>query len=126
MLNRQLLGKCEEFLDQIVNESRNEDLDFAIGSLRNFVEEELDGHTKISNQKFAYAVQCRLEEIWDLISVAEKKINSDLSDYFDELMAEIEEISEFQAERSSTFSDDSDDDEDDDFNDSEDAEEDEW
>lgn len=101
MLGQQLLLKSEEFLDEIVNENRDDELECAIESLRNFLEKEADGFTNTRPEKFCYAVQCRLEEVWDLVSANEKKINFDLAAYYDELMSVVEEHSGYEAERSS-------------------------
>lgn len=100
MLSQTLLEKCEEFLEQIANENHCEELNFEMESLRFFLEKEVDGITTTSSQELAYAVQCRIEEIWDLISPDEKKINPDLEEHFGELMTQIEQISEYQSERS--------------------------
>ena len=106
MLGQYLLPKTEEFLDEIVNENRDENLDFAIESLRSLLEKEADGFTYTPSDELAYAVQCRLEEIWNLISTKEKKINFDLAEYYEDLLSEVEEYSGYEAERASSEDDD--------------------
>lgn len=100
MLSQTLLENCEEFLEQIANENHCEDLNAEMESLRFFLEKEVDGFTSTSSQELAYAIQCRLEEIWNLISPDEKKINPGLEEHFGELMTQIEQISEYQGDRS--------------------------
>lgn len=97
-LSQSLLQEVEEFCEQITNEEENDELDFAVESLKRFLEEDADGKTSLSNEKIAYAVQCRVEEIWDLISKREKKENSCLEEYYDELLRRVESISGYEAD----------------------------
>ena len=97
-LNQELLQGCEELFDQILNESGCEELDEEISSLRSFLEKDVDGFTHYSDEKLAYAVQSRLEEIWMMITRGEKEENSDLVDIYQELLALTEDASGFEAE----------------------------
>ncbi len=72
-VNEELLERCEEFFEQIINEEDCVDLDYAIDSLRHFLEKDIDGFTQFDDEELIYAVQNRMEEIWDLISTQEKK-----------------------------------------------------
>lgn len=97
-LSQSLLQEVEEFCEQITNEEESTVLDFAVESLKRFLEEDADGKTSLSTEKIAYAVQCRVEEIWDLISKREKKENSCLEEYYDELLRRVESISGYEAD----------------------------
>lgn len=97
-LNQELLQGCEELFDQISNENGCEELAEAISSLRNFLEKDVDGFTHYADEKLAYAVQSRLEEIWMLISKKEKNENSNLADVYQELLALTEDASGYEAE----------------------------
>lgn len=97
-LNQELLQGCEELFDQVSNESGCEELDEAISSLRSFLEKDVDGFTHYSDDKLAYAVQSRLEEIWRMITREEKIENSDLVDAYQELLALTEDASGYEAE----------------------------
>ena len=100
-LSQSLLQEVEEFCEQITNEEENSELEFAVESLKRLLEEDADGKTSLSNEEIAYAVQCRVEEIWDLISKREKKENSFLEDYYDELLRRVESISDYEADEPS-------------------------
>lgn len=97
-LNQELLQSCEELFDQIANINRDEDLDDAIASLRFFLEKDVDGYTQLSEEKLSYAVQSRLQEIWELISKKEKNENADLVDLYKEILAVTEEASGYEAD----------------------------
>jgi hypothetical protein len=98
LLNETLLGDCEEFFSLIANEEQNVNLDKAIDSLREFLEQDIDGWTSHSEQVLARAVQCRLMEIWGLISKAEKSEHSELQEYYDQILEIIEDVSEFETD----------------------------
>ena len=97
-LSQSLLQDVEEFCEQITNEEESTELDFAVASLKRFLEEDADGKTYLSKDKIAYAVQCRIEEIWDLISKREKQENSSLEEYCDELLRRLESLSGYEAD----------------------------
>ncbi len=97
-LNQELLQGCEELFDQVSNEIGCEELDEAISSLRSFLEKDVDGFTHYSDDKLAYVVQSRLEEIWRMITREEKIENSDLVDAYQELLALTEDASGYEAE----------------------------
>lgn len=97
-LNQELLQGCEELFDQISNEDGCDELNEAISSLRSFLEKDVDGFTHYSDEKIAYAVQSRLEEVWVLISKKEKNENSNIADAYHELLALTEDASGYEAE----------------------------
>lgn len=97
-LNQELLQGCEELFDQISNENECEDLNEAISSLRSFLEKDVDGFTHHADEKLAYAVQSRLEEIWMMITKKEKNENSDLVGLYQEILALTEDASGYEAE----------------------------
>ena len=97
-LNQELLQGCEELFDQISNEDGCEDLNEAISSLRSFLEKDVDGFTHYADEKIAYAVQSRLEEIWRLISKKQKNGNSNLTDAYEDILALTEDASGYEAE----------------------------
>ena len=99
-LNQELLQGTEEFFDQISNEFECEELSDAISSLRSFLEKDVDGFTHYTDEKLAYAVQSRLEEIWRLISRKEKDENSNLAEIYQELISLTEDASGYEAEDS--------------------------
>lgn len=107
-LNQQLLQACEELFDQISTENEREKLAGAISALRNFLEKDVDGFTQYADEKLAYAVQSRLEEIWRLISKNQKNGNSNLVDAYEDILALTEDASGYEAE----YPDDDEDDED--------------
>ena len=97
-LNQELLQGCEELFEQISNESGCEELNEAISSLRSFLEKDVDGFTHYSDDKLAYAVQSRLEEIWIMISREEKNENCNLVDVYQELLALTEDACGYEAD----------------------------
>lgn len=97
-LNKHLLENCEEFFDFVSNVEENDELDFAIDSLRHFLEKDVDGFTSHSEEKLALAVQSRLSEIWNLISQTEKDENPMLEDFLSSFMQELEEASGYEAD----------------------------
>lgn len=97
-LSHSLLEDVEEFLELISNEDECGELEHAIESLRNFLQEEADGWTHQTKDKLAYAVQSRIEEIWGLISEFEKRDNSNLEDYCQALLRRLEKISGYEAD----------------------------
>lgn len=97
-LNEELLERGEEFLELIANEDENVDLDFAIDSLRTFIERDVDGWTSYSEDDLAIAVQGRLEEIWNLISPQEKSDNYLLEEHYEDIMNDLEEIVKLDSE----------------------------
>lgn len=97
-LNQELLNSCEELFDQIVNEEGNENLDEAIEDLRAFLEKDVDGFTQLPEDKLAYYTQSRLEEIWKLISKAEKQENPDLFEMYKEISEITEDASGYESE----------------------------
>jgi hypothetical protein len=98
LLNETLLNDCEEFFDLIANEEQNVKLDKAVDSLRVFLERDIDGWTNHSEHVLARAVQCRMMEIWGLISKAEKAGHSELKEYYDQILAVVEDVSEFETD----------------------------
>ena len=97
-LNQELLMSCEEFFDQIVNIKNSEELNHAIEALRTFLERDVDGYTRLSEEKLGYATQSRLEKIWSLISKQEKNENEDLSALYKEVLAVAEDASGYEAD----------------------------
>jgi hypothetical protein len=93
-----LLNDCEEFFEAIANEKSCPRLDRAIDGLRNFLERDVDGWTNHTDEIVARAAQCRLAEIWSLISREEKALNPDLEQYFENIEMELEEISGFETD----------------------------
>ena len=93
-----LLNDCEEFFDLIANEEENVELDRAMDSLRVLLEEQEDGWTNFSDERLAYAVQSRLEEIWNLITKEEKRQNQFLEDHYSILLEQLQEISGYEAD----------------------------
>lgn len=98
MLNAEFLSNCEEFFGQIANEDGDLELSNAIDSLREFLERDVDGWTNYADHVLARAVQCRMMEIWGLVSNAEKQQNPDLEDYYNQLMEQIEEVSGYETD----------------------------
>ncbi len=88
-LNEELLEMVEEFFDLIPNDQGEVELDSAMDRLRRLLEEDIDGWTHYSDDELAFKVLCRMEEIWDLIPDADKK-NSDLEEYYEEIMRSLE------------------------------------
>ncbi len=97
-LSETLLNDCEEFFEAIANEKSCPRLDRAVDGLRNFLERDVDGWTNYTDDVVARAVQCRLAEIWSLISMEEKNLNPDLEHYFENIEMELEEISGFETD----------------------------
>lgn len=97
-VNQELLDQCEDFFELILNEEQNEEIDFAVDSLRHFLEKDIDGFTQHSNEKLALAVQSRLSELWDLISEEELETNEDLQSTYQELLGTLEEMSGYEAD----------------------------
>ena len=97
-LNQELLQSCEEFFDQITNINQDEDLNYAVESLRSLLEKDVDGFTQMSEEKLGYAVQSRLQEIWSLISKQEKNENEDLVVLYKEVMTIAEDASGYEAD----------------------------
>lgn len=95
-LSETLLNDCDEFFELITNEDSDLKLDQAIDSLRVFLEEDADGWTDYSDEAIARAVQCRLMEIWKLIPKAEKFIDPDLYDYYENILEQLEEYSGYE------------------------------
>ena len=97
-LNESLLSECEEFFELIPTEKHDSDLDRAIDSLRTFIEHDLDGRSHDPEDVFARAVQCRLMEIWGLISKADKAADPNLSDYYENVMSQLEDVSGYETD----------------------------
>ncbi len=97
-LNQTLLSSCEDFFDQIANDQDCEDLDCAIDRLRSFLEKDADGFTSHPEDKLAYAVQNRIEEIWKLISKEEKQINPDLFEMYKEICEITQDACDYEAD----------------------------
>lgn len=97
-LNQHLLDQCEEFFDLVSNIEDNEELDFAIDSLRHFLGKDVDGFTSYSDEKLALAVQSRMFEIWNLISKQEKEENPMLEEFFTDFARELEDESGYEAD----------------------------
>ncbi len=91
-LNDELLERVEEFFDLIVVKDDSVELDQAIDSLRRFLEKDVDGWTSHSKGDLAYAVHSRLEDIWSLIPPADKSENFNIRDYYNDLMAWLENL----------------------------------
>ena len=97
-LSETLLIDCEEFFEAIANEKSCPRLDRAIDGLRNFLERDVDGWTNYTDDVVARAAQCRLAEIWRLVSREEKNLNPDLEQYFENIESELEEISGYETD----------------------------
>lgn len=97
-LNESLLNDCEEFFELIVNEQDCEKLDRAIESLRNVLERDIDGWTSYEDEKLARIVQCRMMEIWSLIPKSEKTADPNLSDYYENIISQVEEASGYETD----------------------------
>ena len=97
-LSETLLIDCEEFFEAIANEKSCPRLDRAIDGLRNFLERNVDGWTNYTDEVVARAAQCRLAEIWSLVSREEKNLNPDLEQYFEDIERELETISGFETD----------------------------
>lgn len=93
-LSETLLNNCNEFLDDIANENKNEELTNAIDSLRHFLESDMDGLEQNTDDELVLAVQSRLDEIYELISTEEKCANHLLTSHYEELMEYLEIIQE--------------------------------
>lgn len=98
LFNETLLTDCEEFFALVANEEQNVKLDKAIESLREFLERDIDGWTNHPDDVLARAVQCRMIEIWRHISRAEKVNHSELKEYRDHIMAQIEDLSPYETD----------------------------
>ncbi len=96
LISEDLLDTCEEFFSLIANEKKDADLEDSIESLREFIEKDVDGWTNHTDEELAHAIQCRLFEIWNLISAEEKSINPNLEDYYDEIISQLESASGFE------------------------------
>lgn len=97
-LNQELLQACENLFEQISNIENSQRLDYSMNSLRHFLEKDVDGFTSHAEDKLAYAVQSRTQDIWNLISKKEKKENSDLADLYVEVLNLTEDASEYEAD----------------------------
>ncbi len=97
-LSEMLLSDCEEFFDVIANADGDLKLDQAIDALRIFLERDADGWTDQSDEVVARAAQCRLMEIWGLISRQEKVENPDLKEYYDNLIYQLEDVSGYETD----------------------------
>ena len=93
-----ILMDCEEFFELIDNEADNSKLDQAMDSLRNLLEEDIDGWSDDSEEGLARAAQCRLMEIWGLIPKTEKSMNPDLREYYDNLVNRLENVSGYETD----------------------------
>ena len=96
-LNKELLDRCEEFFDLVAVDGDTTELDFAIDSLRQLLEGDVDGWTQYSAFDLACATQERVEEIWSLIPESAKKSNFNLCDHYEELTQWLEEESGYEA-----------------------------
>lgn len=97
-LNESLLSECEKFFDLIFNEIADVKLGRAMDSLRIFLERDVDGWTEHTDEVIARAVQCRLMEIWGLVSPTEKAADPDLKEYYDNLISQLEDVSGYEAD----------------------------
>lgn len=95
-LNENLLERCEEFFDLIANQERCEELGEAVDSLREFLEKDVDGWSNLSEGDLAHAVQCRLKEVWRLLSRNEKAANSELGEYYEDLLQELGSFTDYE------------------------------
>lgn len=97
-LNQTLLDSCEDFFELITNEDNDEKLDHAINSLRSFLEKNVDGFTSFSDEKLAFVVQSRLNEVWRLISDQEKTNNPELKEMYDEILSLTEDVCGYESD----------------------------
>ncbi|MBX3039561.1 MAG: hypothetical protein KF789_02485 [Bdellovibrionaceae bacterium] len=96
-LNEELLEKVEEFFDLIPNDEGDVELDSSMDRLRRLLEEDIDGRTSYSGEELAFKMLSQMEEIWDLIPTATKE-DSDLEEYYEEIMDDLEGEDEFPGE----------------------------
>lgn len=96
-LNEDLLERVDELFELITNEQDSEDLDFAMNSLRQFIEKDIDGWTNFSEGELALAVQNSMEELWDLISDQEKRENYLIEEYYEDIMVDLEVVSGYES-----------------------------
>ena len=93
----ELAAKCEEFLDLLEDFKNVSELTDAVESLREYVGQVSDGYVSQSSQEFAYALQNRLEEIYEFIPKIEKSDESLIGDSYDDIMCDLEEVSGYEA-----------------------------
>ena len=86
LTNELLLADAEEFCSLIINEEKNEEIDEAKDSLLEFLSSDVDGWTSERDDVLYRAVQCRVDEIWDLVSKKEKSTNFDLTDFYEDFV----------------------------------------
>ena len=86
MLCELLIEKCEEFFDLIPETCRTDEVEEIIDHVGQFLVSEIDGYTSRDARELAEEVEMRIEELWGLLPAAEKKTNSNLCDYFDDLI----------------------------------------
>lgn len=96
-LNEELLEKVEEFFDLIPNDDGEVELDSAMDRLRRLLEENIDGWTHHSDEELSFKALCRMEEIWNLIPNTDKE-NSDLEEYYEEIMRGLENETDSQCD----------------------------
>lgn len=96
-LKEELLEKVEEFFDLIPNDEGDVELDSSMDRLRRLLEEDIDGRTNYSGEELTFKMLSRMEEIWDLIPAATKE-DSDLEEYYEEIMDDLEGGTTLQSE----------------------------
>jgi len=72
-----------------------DELEFALESLRFFIEEDVDGFTHMTPQFLAYSVQSRLEEIWELLDWDQRKSTTEI---FKKFIERVEKASGYEAD----------------------------
>ncbi len=97
-LNQTLLNMCEEFFDEITNKENNENLDSDIHHLRQKLERNLYGYTKMNEYSLAVLVEEEISNIWHEISTREKRQNPELECHYREIMAVTTDVIEHREE----------------------------
>lgn len=126
-VNVELLERVEEFFDLIVVADEDVELVAEMESLRQFLERDIDGWTKLPSEELAAGVLSRLENVWEFLS-NEAQRHNDLPEHFEEIMSELEAINSPGDEDYSYESDLGDDDDEDfeSYNEFDEEEDDEW
>jgi len=97
-LNQTLLNMCDEFFDEITNKENNENLDSDIHNLRQKLERNLYGYTKMNEFSLAVLVEEEISNIWHEISTREKRQNPELECHYREIMAVTTDVIEHREE----------------------------
>ncbi len=95
-LSRRYLNLTEKLSEFVLE--MNEELEFALDSLRSFLERDVDGYTSISGDALAYAVQSRVEEIWSCLSDIDKSRNANLIAFIKKFIRRLEKDSGYEAD----------------------------